>query len=44
MSPGSVSFDRAVEYYHRTRANPDRVQRRLTEVLAGELLPRGPAL
>jgi ubiquinone/menaquinone biosynthesis C-methylase UbiE len=44
VSPGSVSFDRAVEYYDRTRANPDRVQQRLTGVLAGELLPRGPAL
>jgi ubiquinone/menaquinone biosynthesis C-methylase UbiE len=44
MSPGWVSFDRAVEYYDRTRANPDPVQRRLTDVLAGELLPRGLAL
>lgn len=44
MSPGSVSFDRAVEYYDRTRANPGPVQRRLTEVLADELVVRGLAL
>lgn len=44
MSPGSVSFDRAAEYYDRTRSNPDHVQRRLTRVLADELQQRQPVL
>lgn len=44
MSSGSVSFDRAAEYYDRTRSNPDHVQRRLTEVLAAELRLRQPVL
>lgn len=41
---GSVSFDRAAEYYDRTRSNPAHVQDRVTAVLAEELRPRGSAL
>lgn len=41
---GSVSFDRAAEYYDRTRSNPASAQRRLTDVLARELRSRGRVL
>src|SRR5213593_3164996 len=44
MPRRTVSFDRAVEYYDRTRSNPESTQRRLTSVLAGELAGRGRVL
>lgn len=40
----SVSFDRAVEYYDRTRGLSAETVRRLTDVLAGELRGRGRCL
>jgi ubiquinone/menaquinone biosynthesis C-methylase UbiE len=40
----SVSFDRAAEYYDRTRSNPEGTQRRVTAVLATELRGRGRTL
>jgi len=39
---GSVSFDRAVEYYDRTRGISPDAQARQTEVLVEELRWRGP--
>ncbi|MDQ1374343.1 MAG: hypothetical protein QOJ09_1681, partial [Actinomycetota bacterium] len=43
--PGqSIVFDRAVEYYDRTRALPPEVQVKVTELLATELEGRGPVL
>lgn len=41
---GSVRFDRAVEYYDRTRAMSAQGSRRQTELLAGELRGRGRCL
>jgi len=38
---GSIAFDRAVEYYDRTRGLPAEVQAKVTELLAGELSGRG---
>jgi SAM-dependent methyltransferase len=35
--PGSISFDRAADYYDRTRALPEAVARRQTELLLGAL-------
>jgi SAM-dependent methyltransferase len=40
----SVRFDRAVEYYDRTRGMSEEASRRQTELLAGELGGRGPCL
>ena len=40
----SISFDRAVEYYDRTRALSEPASRRITEQLAGELRGRGRCL
>ena len=40
----SISFDRAVEYYDRTRALSESASGRVTEQLAGELRGRGPCL
>ena len=44
MSSSSVTFDRAAEYYDRTRSNPLSIQRRVTELLTAELRPRQPVL
>ena len=44
MTNASVSFDRAAEYYDRTRALPTELARRQTEMLAGVLAGRGPVL
>jgi ubiquinone/menaquinone biosynthesis C-methylase UbiE len=41
---GSVPFDRAVEYYDRTRALPGRAHQQVIDVLATELAGRGPVL
>jgi ubiquinone/menaquinone biosynthesis C-methylase UbiE len=41
---GSVPFDRAVEYYDRTRALPGKAHRQVIDVLAGELQGRGRVL
>jgi SAM-dependent methyltransferase len=41
---GSVAFDRAAEYYDRTRAMAPEASARLSEVLAGELRGREPVL
>lgn len=41
---GSIRFDRAVEYYDRTRALPDDVVERQTGILVPELADRGPVL
>jgi ubiquinone/menaquinone biosynthesis C-methylase UbiE len=40
----SLAFDRAVDYYDRTRRLSDATMRRLVEMLAGELRDRGPCL
>jgi ubiquinone/menaquinone biosynthesis C-methylase UbiE len=39
-----VAFDRAAEYYDRTRTLPPGAMARITEMVAGELKPRGPSL
>ena len=44
MTNASVSFDRAVEYYDRTRALPTDLAQRQTEMLAGVLAGRGTVL
>ena len=41
---GSVAFDRAAEYYDRTRGNSPEGLRKTIELLAGELRDRGPVL
>jgi ubiquinone/menaquinone biosynthesis C-methylase UbiE len=41
---GSVPFDRAVEYYDRTRALPGRAHQQVIDVLATELAGRGPVV
>ena len=41
---GSVSFDRAAEYYDRTRTLPADAAEAVTRILAAELRGRGPAL
>jgi SAM-dependent methyltransferase len=43
-SSGSVSFDRAADYYDRTRGLSEEGARRTTELLAAELRDRGPVL
>jgi SAM-dependent methyltransferase len=40
----SISFDRAVEYYDATRSLSDDANRKMSDLLAGELDGRGPAL
>jgi SAM-dependent methyltransferase len=42
--PASISFDRASEYYDRTRALSPPVQRRVTELLTHELAGESPCL
>lgn len=44
MEPGSVGFDRAAEYYDRTRGVPPDVAGAQTSLLAGELSGRGRVL
>jgi len=44
MEPGSVGFDRAAEYYDRTRGVPPDVAGAQTALLAGELPGRGRVL
>lgn len=44
MEPGSVGFDRAAEYYDRTRGVPPDVAAAQTALLAGELAGRGRVL
>lgn len=44
MEPGSVGFDRAAEYYDRTRGVPTDVAGAQTALLAGELAGRGRVL
>lgn len=44
MEPGSVGFDRAAEYYDRTRGVPPDVAGAQTALLAGELAGRGRVL
>jgi SAM-dependent methyltransferase len=41
---GSVPFDRAVEYYDRTRGLSEEASREMTALLVGELQGRGPCL
>jgi SAM-dependent methyltransferase len=40
----SIAFDRAADYYDRTRALPADIQAAVIDVLAGELAGRGPVL
>ncbi|MGH9208484.1 MAG: class I SAM-dependent methyltransferase, partial [Acidimicrobiales bacterium] len=42
--PGSISFDRAVDYYDRTRSFSPDALREVTRILAEELMGRGPCL
>lgn len=44
MTEGSVPFDRAAEFYDRTRAISDEAMSRSVELLATELAGRGPVL
>ncbi len=44
MTADRISFDRAAEYYDRTRSAPESTRRKLTEILAEELAPRGRVL
>ncbi len=44
MTNASVSFDRAAEYYDRTRALPPELAARQTEMLAGALAGRSRVL
>ncbi|MBV8959849.1 MAG: class I SAM-dependent methyltransferase, partial [Actinobacteria bacterium] len=44
MSDESIVFDRAAEYYDRTRSLPADVQARVTDVLSAELSGRGACL
>jgi ubiquinone/menaquinone biosynthesis C-methylase UbiE len=44
VTGGSIAFDRAADYYDRTRALPPEVMERVTELLVDELAGRGTAL
>ena len=44
MSDGSIAFDRAAEFYDRTRAIDDAAMRRTVEVVGAELRGRSPVL
>jgi ubiquinone/menaquinone biosynthesis C-methylase UbiE len=41
VSDGSIVFDRAAEYYDRTRSLPDHLQTQITDILVDELSGRG---
>ena len=44
MTADRISFDRAAEYYDRTRSAPESTRRKLTDILTKELAPRGRVL